>query len=126
MPDVTYSVCTTGDVRLTGGSNEYEGRVEICTNGAWGSVCDSGWDDTDAYAVCRQLQYSGILYYISDKFTYYIQVVWHFMIPILGLELPLFIYTMLPVVTTLLFYRVVLRLGIHILILLVITTKKQE
>ena len=63
VPDVTYSACTTGDVRLTGGSNEHEGRVEICMNGVWGSVCNSEWDDTEAYVVCRQLQYSGILYY---------------------------------------------------------------
>ena len=63
VPDVTYSACNTGDVRLTGGSNEYEGRVEICMNGVWGSVCDSGWGDTDAYAVCKQLQYSGTCIY---------------------------------------------------------------
>ena len=60
---VTYSVCNTGDARLTDGSNEYEGRVEICLNGVWGSVCDLGWNDINAFAVCRQLQYSGILYY---------------------------------------------------------------
>ena len=57
--DVQYSNCTTGDIRLTGGSNEYEGRVEYCTNGVWGSICDSGWDNREASAVCRQLGYKG-------------------------------------------------------------------
>ena len=67
VPDVAYSACNTGDVRLTGGVNEYEGRVEICMSGVWGSVCDSGWDDADAYAVCRQLQYAGTCIYILFK-----------------------------------------------------------
>jgi deleted-in-malignant-brain-tumors protein 1 len=35
-----------------------EGRLEVCTNGVWGSVCNSGFSTTDAYVVCRQLQYT--------------------------------------------------------------------
>jgi len=38
-----------------GGRNEYEGRVEICQRGNWGTVCDDRWDDTDAVVVCRQV-----------------------------------------------------------------------
>ena len=46
--------CRSGDLRLVGGERESEGRVEICVEGFWGTVCDSGWDQTAALVVCRQ------------------------------------------------------------------------
>ena len=39
------------------GSHQFEGRVEICINREWGSVCDNQWDKNDAKVVCRQLGY---------------------------------------------------------------------
>ena len=48
-------VCEHGEVRLVNGSSIMEGRVEICLNETWGTVCDNGWSGNDARVVCRQL-----------------------------------------------------------------------
>ena len=53
----TSSNCTNGEVRLVDGDTEYEGIIEVCYGGVWGSVCPSSWDSNNAKVVCRQLGY---------------------------------------------------------------------
>lgn len=55
--------CITGDIHLVGGITEYEGRVELCYNQMWMSICDRNWYTNNANVVCKQLghQATGIL-----------------------------------------------------------------
>lgn len=67
------ATCSDGDVRLIGGITTYEGRLEVCLNRAWGSVCagriyswswwwwnNHYWDTSDSNVVCRQLGHMGL------------------------------------------------------------------
>ena len=51
-------MCEEGRVRLVNGSLPNEGRVEICSNSAWGTICnDDDWGFSEAKVVCRELGY---------------------------------------------------------------------
>ena len=52
--------CTRGDIRLAGGDSPAEGRLEVCMDSSWGTVCDDQWGNNDAIVVCRQLGFSVI------------------------------------------------------------------
>ena len=47
--------CVEGSIHLAGGNNNTEGRIEICHNRIWGSICDHGWDTIDVEVLCYQL-----------------------------------------------------------------------
>ena len=53
--------CDEGDIRLVNGNSDMEGRVEICHDYRWGTVCDKQWTDNHTAVVCRQLGFSDII-----------------------------------------------------------------
>ena len=55
---VAETLCDTGEVRLVGGkANSFSGRVEVCVNGVWGTICNArqDWSSDNAAVVCLQV-----------------------------------------------------------------------
>ena len=72
IPDAAmFDDCEDGDVRLVGSVREYEGRVEVCINNAWGNICHHSWDASDGNVVCGQLGFQkfGKFYITSFQST---------------------------------------------------------
>ena len=52
--------CSDGELRLGNRTDDYDdwtrrGRVELCINNAWGTVCDTSFSVPDALVTCNQL-----------------------------------------------------------------------
>ncbi len=52
-----HAVCEFGEVRLSGGSS-LSGRVEVCVDNSWNTVCSTSWSNADTTVLCRQLGHS--------------------------------------------------------------------
>ena len=50
--------CADGELRLVGGAIPSEGRLEICFNNQFGTICDDGFGREDAEVACAQLGFS--------------------------------------------------------------------
>ncbi|XP_014775645.1 lysyl oxidase homolog 4 [Octopus bimaculoides] len=50
----------SGDVRLSGGNDKYEGSVLVYSRGHWKTVCGLEWNIYDATVLCRQLGFRGL------------------------------------------------------------------
>ena len=49
--------------------NQSEGRVEVCIDGVFGTVCDRYWSEFNAQVVCRKLQQPGKGIIITNFYT---------------------------------------------------------
>jgi len=51
-----------------GGPDNFEGRVEICHNNLWGTVCGNYWNANSGIVACRQL---GLSLVTTTTMAYY-------------------------------------------------------
>lgn len=54
---ICQELCCDGDIRLASGEADNNGRIEVCFNGQWGTICDTAWTTEDAQVACYQLGY---------------------------------------------------------------------
>ena len=74
-PDTASDNCTHGDLQLANSMNDSielsnEGRVEVCVNNLWSTVCDAAFSSRDAIVACRQLNYDGA----GNKFIIFVSL----------------------------------------------------
>ena len=72
------ALCSDGHVRVVSETEEdlkdgrLRGRVEVCLNGRYGTICDTEFDGQDASVVCRQLGLSPYGNSVSTSFSKYL------------------------------------------------------
>lgn len=66
--------CVPGNIRLVAGSEERQGRLEVCYHGRFYSVCNSKWTLENTKVVCTQLGYSDTGSILIHSSTSYISL----------------------------------------------------
>ena len=64
LADAQSDNCSHGDVWIASRIDDTttlssEGRLEVCVNGVWGTVCDLRFGTGDAEVACKQMGYDG-------------------------------------------------------------------
>lgn len=52
------AACMEGNIRIADNSTHggsIWGRVEVCMDGRYGTICDDSWDSEDSSVVCNQI-----------------------------------------------------------------------
>ena len=62
---ITAESCFHGRARVRGSSSEMVGRIEVCIQEKWRTICSNQWKEEDARVLCHQLGFSvyGLLYW---------------------------------------------------------------
>ena len=64
-----YAYRGISHLRLVGGMDKFEGRVEIYYNNTWNTVCDDNWISANTDVICSELGYvKGIRYHTHSFF----------------------------------------------------------
>ena len=77
MENYACMLYLAANIRLVGGSTDYEGRVEVYYDGAWGTVCDDTFNHDAGSVACAELGYGPggspicrLYIYIYTTFSY--------------------------------------------------------
>ena len=93
--DIVIGPCIDGSIHIipSNARSAIKGRVEVCFNGIWGTICSLNWDDQDASVACKQLGYSAegltqILKCICNAFFFLLRTLYFNNRGIINWELP--------------------------------------
>ena len=67
---IVIESCNSGETRLVGSDIQSAGRVELCIDATWTTICDANWDLRDAQVACQHFGYSP--YGIDECFNHLI------------------------------------------------------